>query len=173
MSAPVRVYELEGVGTLHTPLEVSRSRGFSRFVGRQDETAALETALARAIGGSAQVIGIVGEPGVGKSRLCFEFVEQLRAREILVLTGHGVPHGKSIPFLPVLEVLRDYFGIKEDDGEEAVRDKVAGRSLRLDKELDDTLPLLYDFLGVPEPSHPTPGERGTVLTLVGAFSPRT
>ena len=63
VSAPVRVYELEGVGALHTPLEVSRSRGFSRFVGRQDEMAALEAALARAIGGSAQVVGIVGEPG--------------------------------------------------------------------------------------------------------------
>jgi predicted ATPase len=56
----------------------------------------------------------------------------------------------------LLEALRDYFGIREDDGEEAVRDKVAGRSLRLDKELDDTLPLLYDFLGVPDPGHPPP-----------------
>ena len=60
------------------------------------------------------------------------------------------------PFLPVLEAIRDYFGIKEDDGQETVRDKVAGRSLRLDKELDDTLPLLYDFLGVPDPAYPPP-----------------
>jgi class 3 adenylate cyclase/predicted ATPase len=156
VSSPVQVYELEGVGVLHTPLEVSRSRGFSRFVGRQDETASLEAALARALAGSAQVVGIVGEPGVGKSRLCFEFVERLRAREIPIVAGHGVPHGKSIPFLPVLEALRDYFGIREDDGEEVVRDKVAGRSLRLDKDLDDTLPLLYDFLGVQDPAHPPP-----------------
>jgi class 3 adenylate cyclase len=93
VSAPVRVYELEGVGALRTPLEVSRSRGFSRFVGRQSETAALEAALARAIGGSAQVVGIVGEPGVGKSRLCSEFLERCRERGLagraVLLEGSG------------------------------------------------------------------------------------
>src|SRR5262249_3377314 len=100
VSEPIRVYELEGVGALHTPLEVSRSRGFSRFVGRQDETAALKAALARAIGGSAQVVGIVGEPGVGKSRLCFEFLERCRARGLPIFEAHGVPHGKALPLLP-------------------------------------------------------------------------
>jgi predicted ATPase len=99
---------------------------------------------------------VVADPGLGKSRLCFEFVERLRVRGIPVVTGHGVPHGKSIPFLPVLEAMRDYFGIREDDGAETVRDKVTGRSLRLDKELDDALPLLYDFLGVPDPGDPLP-----------------
>src|SRR5262249_45988524 len=93
VSEPIRVYELEGMGALHTPLEVSRSRGFSRFVGRQSEMAVLDTALARAIAGEGQVVGIVADPGVGKSRLCFEFVERLRAREIQVVTGRGVPHG--------------------------------------------------------------------------------
>src|SRR5262245_54120141 len=156
VQAPVRVSDLKGVGALHTPLEVSRSRGFSRFVGRADETATLEAALGRALAGEAQVIGVVGEPGVGKSRLSYEFVERLRARGIPVFAGHGVPHGKSIPFLPVLEIMRDYFAIKEGDSDETVRDKVAGRSLRLDRELDDALPLLYEFLGVPDPAHPPP-----------------
>src|SRR5262249_57847109 len=112
---PLRVYELQGIGKLHTKLEVSRARGFSRFVGRVDETATLEAALGRALAGDAQVVGVVGEPGVGKSRLSYEFVERCRSREILVVTGHGVPHGKLIPFLPMLEATRDYFGIKEDD----------------------------------------------------------
>ena len=156
LAQPVGVFELEGVGRMRTRLEVSRARGFSKFVGRERDMAVLDDALERALAGSAQVVGIVADPGVGKSRLCFEFVERLRGRGIRVVTGHGVPHGKSIPFLPVLEAMRDYFGIKEDDGEEAVRDKIAGRSLRLDKELDDTLPLLYDFLGVPDPDHPPP-----------------
>jgi class 3 adenylate cyclase len=84
VSAPVRVYELEGVGALHTPLEVSRSRGFSRFVGRNAELATLEAALSRALDGSGQVVGIVGEPGVGKSRLCQEFVERCQGRGISV-----------------------------------------------------------------------------------------
>src|SRR5206468_4312709 len=153
---PLRVYELQGIGKLHTKLEVSRARGFSRFVGRVDETATLEAALARALAGEAQVVGVVGEPGVGKSRLCFEFVERLRARGVPVFAGHGVPHGKSIPFLPVLEIMRDYFAIKEGDSDETVRDKVAGRSLRLDRELDDALPFLYEFLGVPDAQHPAP-----------------
>src|SRR5262249_48907893 len=143
LSEPLHVLELEGVGRMRTRLEVSHARGFSRFVGRVDEMAALEAALGRALEGEAQAVGVGGEAGVGKSRLCFEFVGRVRARGILVVAGHGVPHGKSIPFLPVLEAMRDYFGIKEDDREETVRDKVAGRSLRLDKELDDTLPLLY------------------------------
>jgi class 3 adenylate cyclase len=104
VSEAVRVYELEGIGALRTRLEVSRSRGFSRFVGRQDETAALEAALARAIGGSAQVVGIVGEPGVGKSRLCFEFLERCRARGLPIFEAQGVPHGKALPLLPMLEL---------------------------------------------------------------------
>jgi class 3 adenylate cyclase/predicted ATPase len=152
----LHVLELEGVGRVRTRLDVSRARGFSKFVGRHSEMAALEAALERAIAGNAQVVGVVAEPGTGKSRLCYEFAERCRSREIQVVTGHGVPHGKSIPFLPVLEAMRDYFGIKEGDSEETVRDKVAGRSLRLDKELDETLPLLFEFLGVPDPAQPPP-----------------
>jgi hypothetical protein len=156
VSEPIRVYELEGMGALHTPLEVSRSRGFSRFVGRTDEMATLEAALARAIEGNAQVIGVVADPGLGKSRLCYEFTERCRARGTPIVAGHGVPHGKATLFLPVLEAIRDYFAIKEDDSDETVRDKVAGRSLRLDRVLYDGLPLLYEFLGVPDPKHPAP-----------------
>src|SRR6184192_103004 len=80
---PVRVHELEGTGTLRTRLDLSRARGFSRFVGRADETAALEAALARALEGDGQVVGVVADAGVGKSRLCFEFLERCRARGIV------------------------------------------------------------------------------------------
>jgi class 3 adenylate cyclase/ribosomal protein L40E len=71
MRDPVRVHELEGVGRMRTRLEVSRARGFSRFVGRDEETASLEAALRRAMAGNAQVVGVVADPGVGKSRLCY------------------------------------------------------------------------------------------------------
>jgi class 3 adenylate cyclase len=83
VSAPVRIYELEGVGAFQSPLEVSRSRGFSRFVGRADEMASLEAALGHAVAGSGQVIGVIAHPGLGKSRLCFEFAERCRARGLL------------------------------------------------------------------------------------------
>ena len=102
----MRVYELEGVGALHTPLEVSRSRGFSRFVGRADEMAALEAALGQAIAGSGQVVGVVADPGLGKSRLCFEFVERCRARGSRSTRRTASRTESSIPFLPMLELFR-------------------------------------------------------------------
>jgi putative protein kinase ArgK-like GTPase of G3E family len=77
----LHVFELEGVGHVHSRLDVSRARGFTKFVGRQSEMAALEAALEQAIAGNAQVIGIVAEAGTGKSRLCYEFAERCRARE--------------------------------------------------------------------------------------------
>jgi class 3 adenylate cyclase/predicted ATPase len=156
VSAPVRVYELEGVGALHTPLEVSHSRGFSRFVGRQSETAALEAALARAIDRNAQVVGIVGEPGVGKSRLCFEFLERCRARGLAIFEAHGVPHGKALPLLPMLELFRNFFGITDQDPDQVAREKIAGRFVLLDESLREVLPLLFDLLGVSDPERPVP-----------------
>src|SRR5439155_1377617 len=109
--AALRIHELEGVGPLRTPLDVSRARGFSRFVGRDEEQAMLEAALGRALAGSGQVVGVVAEPGVGKSRLCHEFAERCRARGIPVHEAHAVAHGMMVPLVPVLEYLRGYFGI--------------------------------------------------------------
>src|SRR5262249_16285589 len=126
VSEPIRVYELEGVGALRTRLEVSRSRGFTKFVGRTSEMAALESALDQAIAGKAPVVGVVAEPGVGKSRLCHEFLERCRAREVPIYATHGIPHGKSVPFLPMLDYMRTVFGITDQDGPEAARRKIAG-----------------------------------------------
>jgi class 3 adenylate cyclase len=156
VSAPLRVYELEGVGALRTRLDVARVRGFSRFVGRTEEMASLEAALGRAVAGTGQVIGVVAEAGVGKSRLCHEFTERARAQGIAVYDAHCVAHGRMIPFLPVLELLRGYFGITDQDGDEPARRKVAGTLLLLDPALTDALPLLLDFLGVPDPERPVP-----------------
>src|SRR3989454_2341797 len=103
---PVHAYELQGVGPMRTRLEIARARGFSRFVGRDEEMATLEAALTRAGSGTGQLVGIVAEPAVGKSRLCFEFAERCRARGLRFASAHGVPHGKMVPFLPWLELLR-------------------------------------------------------------------
>ncbi len=108
---PVQVHELQGIGQLRTRLDASRARGFSRFVGRAEETQLLETALGRAEKGNPQIIGFVGEPGVGKSRLCFEFLERCRARGIMTYETTGVAHGKAIPLLPMLKLFRAFFGI--------------------------------------------------------------
>jgi class 3 adenylate cyclase len=156
LNDPLYVFELEGVGLVRTRLEVSRARGFTKFVGRQSEMAVLEGALERAISGNAQVVGVVAEPGTGKSRLCYEFAERCRAREIPVYEARGVAHGKAVPLLPILEFFRSYFGITEHDKPRAARDKIAGRMLLLDETLADGLPLVFDFLGVPDPERPSP-----------------
>jgi adenylate cyclase len=118
--------------------------------------AALEAALEKAIAGNAQVVGVVAEAGTGKSRLCYEFAERCRGREIPVYEAHGVAHGKAIPLLPILEFQRAYFGITEQDTARGARDKIAGRMVLLDETLADGLPLMFDFLGVPDPERPSP-----------------
>jgi class 3 adenylate cyclase/tetratricopeptide (TPR) repeat protein len=153
---PVHIHALEGAGASRTRLDVARARGFSRFVGRADEMAAVETTMARAFDGQGRVIGVVGEPGVGKSRLCHELTERARAQGVRVHSAHCVAHGKMIPFLPVLELMRDFFGITEQDGDEAARRKIAGTLLLLDQALTDALPLVFDFLGVADPADPPP-----------------
>jgi class 3 adenylate cyclase len=155
-SASLRVFELEGPGALRTRLDASRARGFTRFVGRVDEMAALEAALARAREGGGGVVGVVGEAGIGKSRLCHEFLERCRGRGLATYEAYGVAHGKAIPFLPLLQLLRNVFGITEADSAAAAREKIAGRLLLLDRTLDETLPVVFDFLAVPDPERPAP-----------------
>jgi class 3 adenylate cyclase/tetratricopeptide (TPR) repeat protein len=153
---PLRLYELESVGPMRTRLEVSRARGFSKFVGRDDDMQTLEAALARSREGNGQVVGVVSEAGVGKSRLCYEFVERCRARGLTVLEGHAVAHGRNVPFLPILQVFRAYYGITEQDDDRTVREKIAGRLLLIDESFREVLPLLFEFFGVPDPEQPAP-----------------
>ena len=117
---------------------------------------ALEEALERAEEGRGAVIGVVADPGVGKSRLCHEFAERCRARGIEVFEAQAQAHGEAIPFLPVLQMLRGYFGIEDRDSERVAREKIAGRLLLLDPDFADDLPLVFDFLGVPDPERPAP-----------------
>jgi len=153
---PVPVYALEGVGPLRTRFDLSRARGLSRFVGRAAEGAVLEAAFQRAADGNGGVVGVVGDAGVGKSRLCFELAERCRGRGIPVREGHGVPHGRAVPLLPVFELLRGFFAIGARDGGREVRQKIAGTLLLLDRDLEDALPLLFEFLGAPDPQRPAP-----------------
>jgi class 3 adenylate cyclase/tetratricopeptide (TPR) repeat protein len=155
-SRPVRVFELAGVGSARSRLDLSRERGFSRFVGRAEEMAVLERALERAEAGDGSVVGIVADPGVGKSRLCHELAEHCRGRGIEVYESQAQAHGQAVPFMPVLQMLRAYFGIEDRDNERTARERIAGRMLLLDPDLFDDLPLLFDFLGVPDPDRPAP-----------------
>ena len=156
LAEAVPLFELEATGSARTRLEVAVTRGLSRFVGRMAEMQTLEAALARTQAGHGQVIGLVGEPGLGKSRLCLEFVARCRSQGLPVFEAHCPAHGKNIPYLPILELFRNYFEIKADDLAATARKKIAGTLLLLDATLQESLPVLFEFMGVTDPSHPTP-----------------
>jgi class 3 adenylate cyclase/tetratricopeptide (TPR) repeat protein len=159
-SRAIRVFELVGAGSARSRLDLARERGLSRFVGRADEMQLLEDSLEQAKQGRGGIIGVVAEPGVGKSRLCQEFADRCRARGIEVYETQAQAHGTGIPFLPVLQMLRGYFGIEDRDSDRVAREKIAGRLLLLDEKFADDLPLVFDFLGVPDPERPAPQVSG-------------
>ncbi|AQV99212.1 hypothetical protein BJN34_35640 (plasmid) [Cupriavidus necator] len=147
---PLPVYELLGPGTLRTRLQVSAYRGLTRFVGRERELECLQSALASAAAKHGRIVGVVGEAGVGKSRLFHEF--KARAGQgCLVLETFSVSHGKAFPYLPLIDLLRNYFQIAAADDERVYREKVTGRLLTLDRELEGQLPYLLYLLGISEP----------------------
>jgi class 3 adenylate cyclase/tetratricopeptide (TPR) repeat protein len=156
VDAPVRVAELEGVGRMRTRLDRSRARGLSKFVGRDDEMERLETALRRALEGDGQAVGLMAEAGSGKSRLCYEFLERCRSRGITVRTTTGVPHGRAVPLQPILEFYREIYGCAPDDSDAQARQKIAGAVAQMAPEELGSLPLLYDFMRVPDPAQPAP-----------------
>ena len=147
---PLGVFVLEGLA----PPRAKGGRATRRLVGRASEMARLEEALARASEGHAQVVGVVGEPGVGKSRLCEEFVRSVVARGLSVGRAAGVSHGREVPLLPVLAYFREYFGIIETDSAGQARERIGDRLLGLDPSFADDLPLFFDFLEVPDPQRP-------------------
>ncbi len=155
-SRPIGVFELVGLGRVRSRLDLARERGLSRFVGRASEMTVLQDAFEEAKQGRGAVIGVVAEAGVGKSRLCHEFVQHCRAQGIDVYEAQAQAHGQAIPFLPVLQMLRGYFGIEDRDSDRVAREKIAGRLLLLDPGFSDDLPLIFDFLAVPDPERPAP-----------------
>lgn len=154
VSRPVALWELEGRGSARTPLEVAAGRGFSPFVGRDSEMAALEAALDRARQGEGAVVGVMAEPGVGKSRLAHEFSERCRARGLTVWKANALAHARAVPFLMALELIRNIFGIEDGDDDANARRKVVDRMLDLDPSFESDLPLILELLGVPDPSRP-------------------
>ncbi|MBI1816961.1 MAG: AAA family ATPase [Deltaproteobacteria bacterium] len=156
VAEPVNVFVLRGLGAVRTRFDASRARGLTRFVGRDDDMRTLEAALAQAQAGHGQVVGLVAEAGTGKSRLCFEFVQHCRARGMAVNEAQAVAHGKNVPLLPILQVLRAYHRIGERDDDRTVREKIAGRLLLIDDGFREVLPVIFDFYGVPDPERPVP-----------------
>jgi class 3 adenylate cyclase len=149
LSEPVEVYELIAAGPRRSRLHAAAARGLTRFVGRDAELEQGRRALARAGSGHGQVLALVGEPGVGKSRLVWEITHSHRVHGWLVLESGSVSYGKATPYLPVIDLLKHYFKIEDRDDHRAVREKVTGKILTLDRALETALPALLTLLDVP------------------------
>src|SRR5215467_1380691 len=146
---PVSVYRVLGRRRGRTRLEVSVDRGLTELVGRERDLAVLHECLARVRAGRGQVVGIVGEPGVGKSRLLYELRKSLEGEPVTWLEGHCVAYGQTTPYLPILGMLRTNFQIEEDDNPLQIQDKLRQGIQRLDPALGGTLPFLADVFGLP------------------------
>jgi predicted ATPase/class 3 adenylate cyclase len=149
VSEPVQISEVTGIGPLRTRLQRAAGQGLTKFVGREREMEALRLTAEQAKSGHGQVVGAMAEPGVGKSRLFFEFKVKSQSGW-MVLEAFSVSHGKASAYLPVLDLLHTYFDIKSEDDARKRREKVAGKIAVLDRSLEDTQPYLFALLGVAE-----------------------
>ncbi len=146
---PLEVFEVTGAGTVRSRMEAAAARGLTRFVGRESELQILNRALEQARSGHGQVVALVGEPGVGKSRLFWEFIHSHRTHGWLVLEGGTASYSKSSVYLPVIDLLKGYFQIEPRDEPRKIREKVTGKIYSLDKALEPGLPAFLTLLEVP------------------------
>ena len=146
LAEPVEVYEATGAGTVRTRLQRSAARGLTRFVGRDPELDQLRQALEQAAEGRGQIVAVVGEPGVGKSRLFYEFLNSHRTRGWLILQGSSVSYGRASAYLPVVDMLKTYFKLDDRDNARAIRAKVTGVVLTLDESLREIVPPVLGLL---------------------------
>jgi class 3 adenylate cyclase/tetratricopeptide (TPR) repeat protein len=149
LEAPIEVYEVTGAAMVRSRLQAVAARGLTQFVGRDSELEQLRQALERAESGRGQVVAVVGEPGIGKSRLYWEFTHSHRTEGWLVVESGSVSYGKATAFLPIIDLLRTYFQIETRDDPRKIREKVTGKLLSLDRALEPSLPALLWLLDVP------------------------
>jgi hypothetical protein len=154
LTEPVEVFELVGASAIRRRLLASAVRGLTRFVGRQQELAALQRALSQAGAGHGQVVAVVGEAGVGKSRLVYEFIHSHHTPGWLVLESASVSYGKATPYFPVIDLLKRYSHVEERNDVRTIRAKVTGQVLTLDPALQDTVPALLSLLNAPPEDSP-------------------
>jgi class 3 adenylate cyclase/tetratricopeptide (TPR) repeat protein len=149
MADPVEVYALTGGSALRSRLHATAARGFTQFVGRESELDQLRRALALAHDGRGQMVAIVGEPGVGKSRLVYELTHSPGTQEWLILETGAVSYGKATSYLSVIDLLKAYFKVHDRETQREIREKVTGKVLALDRALEPILPAVLALLDVP------------------------
>jgi tetratricopeptide (TPR) repeat protein len=163
LSAPMSVYTVQALHQRRAGVSGYGARVMSRFVGRVQELAVLQASLARAAHGHGQVVGIVGDPGMGKSRLLAEFRQRLAGQAVTYYTGHCLPYGQATPYLPVRDVLRQHWGLSETDRPEVVTATVHRGLQEAGLNPEEDAPFLLQLLDVPvhdaRLAHSSPQER--------------
>ncbi|HSE44210.1 MAG TPA: adenylate/guanylate cyclase domain-containing protein, partial [Gemmatimonadales bacterium] len=149
LTAPVDAYELTAAGRPRRRFEATALRGLSRFVGRNAELQHLRDIQARVALGTGQIVGIAGEPGVGKSRLVHEFVHSPDTQGWLVLQSGAVSYGRTTPYIAAKNLLKGYFELGADEDVPTSHDKVEGKLQSLDRALAPCLAPLLTVLDVP------------------------
>jgi len=145
----VEVYAVTGTGTARWPMEVAAARGFTSFVGREQELAQLDSAMQTAARGHGRVVGLVGEPGVGKSRLFYEFAQAEHMPGWRILKTGAFSYDKSTAYRSVIDLLRGYFQLSDRENQQEIRDKVVGQVTALDPGLAAVVPAFFSLLDVP------------------------
>jgi class 3 adenylate cyclase/tetratricopeptide (TPR) repeat protein len=146
LAEPVTAYEVIGAGAARTRLQVAVGRGLTSFVNRELEFEQLHSAQRLAEAGQAQVVAIVAEPGVGKSRLLYEFLHSRHTGGWRILQSAAPSYGHAISYLPIIELLKQYFRVGPHDAAQAIQEKVSGTIFTLDPSLQDAIPPILDLL---------------------------
>jgi len=154
LADPVEIFEVTGGGSARTRLQAAAERGLTQFVGRDVELQQLQRAQQLAGQGHGQIVAIVGQAGVGKSRLMHEFVHSGETSGWLVLISNATSYGHATPYLPIVELLRGYFKVDAQDEVQCIREKVSGKILTLNPSLQDAILPVLDLLNVLDDDHP-------------------
>ena len=152
----VKTFALVGAGSVQSRIQASRARGFSRFVGREAEVAALDRALAQAESGDGRVVGVIGSPGVGKSRLCHDAIARWRVQKIAVAQAHCPAHGRTLAFAVLRDLLRSFFGISPGERPAVSRKQVRAHLKRVRSAGEADHALMLNFLGLAHPKDELP-----------------
>jgi class 3 adenylate cyclase/tetratricopeptide (TPR) repeat protein len=154
ITEPVEVYDLTGVSAIRLRLQAAVARGLTKFVGRDTEIEVLNQALEQAKAGSGHIVAAVGEAGLGKSRLFYEFTQSHRTQGCRVLESASVSYGKATSYFPVIDLLKRYAHVEEGDDARTIRAKLTGQVLTLDEALHEVTPAILALCDVLPDDHP-------------------
>lgn len=172
ISQPVDVYSLIGATAARTRVQAGAARGLTPLVGRDTEIEIFKKLLQRVIAGRGQILAMIGEPGVGKSRLVHEFTRHQLPPDWLVLESASASYGKATPYLPLIQMLRRYFQITDGESSESIQNRVITQILELEKVLKDAIPPILSLLGALPDEKINPEQDGnwqTPLSDIGEF----